>query len=76
MANAARAVEMTIVTAAHDSTVPRGLLSDPERKNLEVDNASLMLGPATGYIVSFTSGPNRAGAGASGMQDDPAPPAP
>ena len=56
MANAARAVEITVVMAAHDSTVPRSLLSDPERKNLEADNASLVLGPASGYIVRFTNG--------------------
>jgi L-ascorbate metabolism protein UlaG (beta-lactamase superfamily) len=56
MANAARAVEITVVMAAHDSTVPRSLLTDPERKNLETDNASLMLGPASGYIVKFTNG--------------------
>ena len=56
MANASRAVEITVVMAAHDSTVPRSLLTDPERKNLEADNASLVLGPATGYIVRFTNG--------------------
>ena len=33
-ANAARAVEITAVTAAHDSTVPRSLLTDPERKRI------------------------------------------
>ena len=56
LGNAARAVEITVVMAAHDSTVPRSLLSDPEKKNLDADNASLMLGPATGYIVKFTNG--------------------
>jgi L-ascorbate metabolism protein UlaG (beta-lactamase superfamily) len=56
MANAARAVEITIVTAAHDSTVPRSLLSEPERKNLETDNVSITLGPSTGYVVKFTNG--------------------
>jgi L-ascorbate metabolism protein UlaG (beta-lactamase superfamily) len=56
MANASRAVEITVVMAAHDSTVPRSLLSEPERKNLDADNASLMLGPASGYIIRFTNG--------------------
>lgn len=56
LGNAARAVEITVVTAAHDSTVPRSLLTDPERKNLEADNVSLMLGPATGYVIKFTNG--------------------
>lgn len=54
-ANAARAVEITIVTAAHDSTVPRALLTDPERKNLEADNVSVTLGPSSGYIIRFTN---------------------
>ncbi len=56
MANASRAVEITLVTAAHDSTVPRSLLTDPERKNLEADNASLVLGPSSGYVIRFTNG--------------------
>jgi L-ascorbate metabolism protein UlaG (beta-lactamase superfamily) len=53
---AAKAVEITAVTAAHDSTVSRSLLSDPERKNLEADNVSLSLGPASGYVIRFTNG--------------------
>ena len=56
MATATRAVEITIVTASHDSTVPRSLLTDPERKNLEADNASLVLGPSSGYVIRFTNG--------------------
>jgi L-ascorbate metabolism protein UlaG (beta-lactamase superfamily) len=56
LGSGARAVEITVVTAAHDNTVPRTLLSDAARKDLEADNASLMLGPATGYIIKFTNG--------------------
>jgi L-ascorbate metabolism protein UlaG (beta-lactamase superfamily) len=56
MANAAKAVEVTIVPAAHDSSVTRGLLSEAERRNLEPDNLSLPLGPPSGYIVRFTNG--------------------
>ena len=56
MANASRALEITLVTAAHDSTVPRSLLTDPERKNLDADNASLVLGPSSGYAIRFTNG--------------------
>ena len=52
----ARAVEITVVPASHDSTVPRALLSDPERKNLEADNVSLQLGPPSGYVIRFTNG--------------------
>src|SRR6202011_3648922 len=33
-----KAVEITVVPAAHDSTVPVALLGDAERKNLEPDN--------------------------------------
>jgi L-ascorbate metabolism protein UlaG (beta-lactamase superfamily) len=53
---ASRAVEITTVHAAHDSTVPRTLLTDPEKKNLEADNASLGLGAPSGYVIKFTNG--------------------
>jgi L-ascorbate metabolism protein UlaG (beta-lactamase superfamily) len=53
---AARPVEITLVYAAHDSTVSRDLLTDPERKNLEPDNLGHSLGPPTGYVVQFTNG--------------------
>jgi len=56
MANAAKSVEVTIVTAAHESSVPRSLLTDPEKKNLEADNVSVTLGPSTGYVIRFTNG--------------------
>ena len=55
-ANAPRAVEITTVPAAHDSTVARELLSDPERKSLDADNVSLTLGPPSGYVIRFTNG--------------------
>lgn len=55
-AGAARAVEITTVTAAHDSTVPRELLSESTRKSLEADSVSLTLGPSTGYVIRFTNG--------------------
>jgi L-ascorbate metabolism protein UlaG (beta-lactamase superfamily) len=55
-ASSPRAVEITAVTAAHDSTVPRSLLTEPERKDLEADNVSLTLGPSSGYVVRFTNG--------------------
>jgi len=55
-AGAPRAVEITTVTAAHDSTVPRELLSEGTRKSLESDNVSLTLGPSTGYVIRFTNG--------------------
>jgi L-ascorbate metabolism protein UlaG (beta-lactamase superfamily) len=54
--SASRAVEITLVPAAHDSTVPVALLGDAERKNLEPDNVSLTLGPPGGYVIRFTNG--------------------
>jgi L-ascorbate metabolism protein UlaG (beta-lactamase superfamily) len=56
MANAPRSVEISVVTAAHESSVPRALLTDPEKKNLDADNVSLTLGPSTGYVIKFTNG--------------------
>jgi len=52
----AKAVEIIIVPAAHDSTVPIALLGEAARKGLEADNVSLTLGPPTGYIIRFTNG--------------------
>jgi L-ascorbate metabolism protein UlaG (beta-lactamase superfamily) len=55
-AGAARAVEITIVYASHANHVPRTLLTDPEKKNLEVDELSIPLGPPAGFVVNFTNG--------------------
>lgn len=55
-AGAAKAVEVTIVPASHDSSINRALLSEAERRNLEPDNLTLPLGPPSGYIVQFTNG--------------------
>ncbi len=52
----AKPVEIIIVPAAHDSTVPIALLGEAARKDLEPDNVSLTLGPPGGYIIRFTSG--------------------
>ena len=52
----AKAVEITIVPAAHDSTVSIALLGEAARKSLEPDNVSLTLGPPSGYIIRFTNG--------------------
>ena len=51
-----KTVEITVVPASHDSTVPRALLSDEERKHLEADNVSLQLGQPTGYVIRFSNG--------------------
>jgi L-ascorbate metabolism protein UlaG (beta-lactamase superfamily) len=51
-----KAVEITAVPAAHDSTVPIALLGEAERKYLEPDNVSLILGPPSGYVIRFTNG--------------------
>jgi L-ascorbate metabolism protein UlaG (beta-lactamase superfamily) len=55
-ASATRAVEITTVPASHANNVPRSLLTDPEKKNLEADEVSLALGPPIGYVVKFTNG--------------------
>jgi L-ascorbate metabolism protein UlaG (beta-lactamase superfamily) len=55
-ASAKEAVEITAVTAAHDSTVPRELLGEEARKALEPDNVSVTLGPPSGYVIRFTNG--------------------
>ncbi|HEY4137722.1 MAG TPA: MBL fold metallo-hydrolase [Casimicrobiaceae bacterium] len=51
-----KAVEITAVPAAHDSTVPAALLSEAQRKSVEADNVSFALGPPSGYIIRFTNG--------------------
>ena len=55
-ASAAHAVEITTVPASHDSTVSRALLSDPEKANLAADNATITVGPPSGYVIKFTNG--------------------
>jgi L-ascorbate metabolism protein UlaG (beta-lactamase superfamily) len=52
----AKAVEITVVPAMHESTAPAALLSEASRKSLEADNMSLTLGPANGYVIHFTNG--------------------
>ena len=49
-------VEITIVPASHDSTLPRALLSDEERKRLDADNVSVQLGQPSGYVIRFSNG--------------------
>jgi len=63
----AKAVEIVLVPAAHDSTVPIALLGDADRKNLEPDNASLPLGPPGGYVIRFTNGLSAYLSGDTGM---------
>jgi L-ascorbate metabolism protein UlaG (beta-lactamase superfamily) len=54
--DAAKGVEITLVTAAHDNTVPRSLLTEAARKALEPDEVSYALGPPGGYVLRFTNG--------------------
>lgn len=69
-AGATRGVEITAVTAAHESTVPRSLLTETERKALEPDNVSLTLGPSSGYVIRFTTGLTVYLSGDTGMHAD------
>jgi len=52
----ARAVEIIVVPAMHESTAPIALLGEASRRNLQADNMSLTLGPANGYVIRFTNG--------------------
>lgn len=54
--NAASGVEITIVFASHANNVPLSLLSEAQRTALALDDAGLVLGPPTGYVVKFTNG--------------------
>ena len=55
-ANAVQGVDITIVFASHANNVPLSLLSDAQRANLAPDDAGLVLGPPTGYVIKFTNG--------------------
>src|SRR3982751_552408 len=52
----AKAVEVIVVPAMHESTVPSALLGEAQRKALDADSMSLTLGPANGYVIRFTNG--------------------
>jgi L-ascorbate metabolism protein UlaG (beta-lactamase superfamily) len=62
-----KAVEITVVPAAHDSTAPLALLSEAARKNLEPDSLGLTLGPPSGYVIRFTNGLTAYLSGDTGM---------
>jgi len=53
---AAKAVEIILVPAMHESTVPVALLGEESRKHLEPDGMSLTLGSSNGYVIRFTNG--------------------
>ena len=55
-ANAARAVEITIVPASHVNNAPPALLSEAYRAAFKADGAVFEYGPATGFVVKFTNG--------------------
>ena len=66
----ARGVEITVVPASHASHVPRELLTEAERKNLESDALTADLGPPSGYVVKFTNGLVLYLSGDTGMHTD------
>jgi len=53
---ASKAVEVVVVPAMHESTVPASLLGESARGPLSADNMSLTLGPSNGYVIRFTNG--------------------
>ena len=55
-AGAAKAVEIVVVPAMHESTVPASLLNEASRNMLSADGMSLTVGPSNGYVIRFTNG--------------------
>jgi L-ascorbate metabolism protein UlaG (beta-lactamase superfamily) len=55
-AGAAKAVEIVVVPAMHESTLPASLLNETSRNTLSPDNMSLTAGPSNGYVIRFTNG--------------------
>jgi L-ascorbate metabolism protein UlaG (beta-lactamase superfamily) len=53
---AARSVDITVVQAAHASNLPRSLLTDAGKASLVPDELAANVGPATGYVITFTNG--------------------
>ncbi|MGZ5089826.1 MAG: MBL fold metallo-hydrolase [Burkholderiales bacterium] len=53
---AARSVEITVVQAAHASNPPRSMLTDAGKASLAPDEFAANVGPATGYVITFTNG--------------------
>jgi L-ascorbate metabolism protein UlaG (beta-lactamase superfamily) len=55
-AAATRSVEITVVQAAHASNPPRSMLTDAGKASLVADELAANVGPATGYVITFTNG--------------------
>jgi L-ascorbate metabolism protein UlaG (beta-lactamase superfamily) len=55
-AGAVGGVRIALVQADHSSTLPRSLLSEPEKTSLAADNLTAYVGHANGYVVTFTNG--------------------
>ncbi|HEY0338523.1 MAG TPA: MBL fold metallo-hydrolase [Burkholderiales bacterium] len=53
---ATRSVEITVVQAAHASNPPRSMLTDAGKASLVADEFAANVGPATGYVITFTNG--------------------
>jgi L-ascorbate metabolism protein UlaG (beta-lactamase superfamily) len=53
---ATRSVEITVVQAAHASNPPRSMLTDAGKASLVPDEFAANVGPATGYVITFTNG--------------------
>jgi L-ascorbate metabolism protein UlaG (beta-lactamase superfamily) len=55
-ANAVNGVQIALVQADHSNSIPRSLLTDPEKTNLAAENLTAYVGHANGYVVIFTNG--------------------
>jgi L-ascorbate metabolism protein UlaG (beta-lactamase superfamily) len=56
MTGQAIGVQIALVQADHSNSVPRSLLTDPEKTNLVADNLTASVGHANGYVLSFSNG--------------------
>ena len=56
MTGQASGVQIASVQANHTNSAPRSLLTEPEKTSLAGDNLTAYVGPANGYVLSFTNG--------------------
>jgi L-ascorbate metabolism protein UlaG (beta-lactamase superfamily) len=56
MTGQAMGVQIALVQADHSNSAPLSLITEPEKTNLAADNLSAYVGPANGYVLSFTNG--------------------
>jgi L-ascorbate metabolism protein UlaG (beta-lactamase superfamily) len=68
--NATRGVQVAIVPAEHPNDLSANLLTEPERTELGSNNLNAWVGPANGFIVTFTNGLRAYLSGDTGLMSD------